>query len=564
MSINAAILFEPEAYVMDGPKIMGRQSAGNAFLRAAVAGRLGEALAAYTPRRQSAEVFARLVRGIDTEAKAVWIPAGRLDMLASAGALHIPGPTFHDNALLRLRAGPAAYSLTGVTHTLASHAAMDAIAELATLPLMPWDALICTSEAGRAAVRTLLEAQLEYLTWRFGRDARPALPQLPVIPLGVHTRDYQFTPEDRSRARAELGLAEDAVAVLFVGRLSFHAKAHPHVMYTALDEVQRRTGKHIALIQFGLFANATIEAAFTDGAARYAPSITTMFANGRDDAARDRVWAAADIFISLSDNIQETFGLTPIEAMAAGLPVVATDWNGYRETVRDGVDGFLIPTSMPPAELGAPLAAAHECGELTYDQYCGLSCRTVSVDAEMLTARLASLVMNAGLRRQLGADGRKRALADFDWVTVYARYQALWAELAHVRAAAKNDANGAALLASVPRAAPERMDPTRMFAHYPTRRIEPDMPYVSAAGASPERYRALCEDPLYAYVPEALPPAELVTQALEMGYAGSGNVTSQELAKRAGRNVGEAVHTLAVLAKMGLVRFVTSRGGGIG
>ena len=52
-------------------------------------------------------------------------------------------------------------------------------------------------------------------------------------------------------------------------------------------------------------------------------------------------------FISLSDNIQETFGLTIIEGMAAGKPVIATDWDGYRQTVRHGDTGFLIPTYMP-------------------------------------------------------------------------------------------------------------------------------------------------------------------------------------------------------------------------
>ena len=47
------------------------------------------------------------------------------------------------------------------------------------------------------------------------------------------------------------------------------------------------------------------------------------------------LWAAADVFLSLVDNIQETFGITPLEAMAAGLPVVASDWDGYRYTMRD-------------------------------------------------------------------------------------------------------------------------------------------------------------------------------------------------------------------------------------
>ena len=44
---------------------------------------------------------------------------------------------------------------------------------------------------------------------------------------------------------------------------------------------------------------------------------------------------AANIFISLSDNIQETFGLTVIEAMAAELPCIVSDWNGYKDLIKN-------------------------------------------------------------------------------------------------------------------------------------------------------------------------------------------------------------------------------------
>jgi hypothetical protein len=47
----------------------------------------------------------------------------------------------------------------------------------------------------------------------------------------------------------------------------------------------------------------------------FCPSVRCLFVDGRDAVARERAWAATDVFTSLVDNFQETFGLTPIEAM---------------------------------------------------------------------------------------------------------------------------------------------------------------------------------------------------------------------------------------------------------
>ncbi|MGQ0671962.1 MAG: glycosyltransferase family 4 protein [Hyphomicrobium sp.] len=559
MSKNAAILFEPEAYVLDGPKLMGRQSAGNAFLRAAVGGRSGEVLAAYTPRRASADAFARMVHGIDGAAQTRWIPAGRLDLLAATGTLYTPGPVLADVARLRLRAGPAAYSLTGVTHTTASHLAMDAIADLATAPVMPWDALICTSRSVRATVETIVGAERAFLDWRFGATLTVELPQLPVIPLGVHCADFQFSDAERRAGRKALGLEADEVAAIFVGRLSFHAKAHPHAMYVGLEDAARRTGKKLALIQCGWFANEAIEKAFRDGAKAHMPSVRSLFVDGREADKRSAAWAGADLFVSLSDNIQETFGLAPVEAMAAGLPVVATDWDGYRDTIRDGRDGFLVPTTMLPPGLGETMAAAHECGELTYDQYCALACRTVSVDMATLAARLTDLVNSPDLRRSLGASGRARARTEFDWSVVYRRYQELWADLARRRTAAAADSAWMARLAAAPRAAPSRLDPARSFADYATRVLGPDTSIRVADGATADRFRTLSGDALFAYLPESLPAVDMVASILQALDRGSD--TPARLAATLGQRLDHVLLALAVIGKMGLVSFAGDRSG---
>jgi phosphatidylinositol alpha-mannosyltransferase len=62
--------------------------------------------------------------------------------------------------------------------------------------------------------------------------------------------------------------------------------------------------------------------------------------------------AAADAFVAPALG-QESFGIALVEAMAAGVPVVASDIPGYDEVVRDGVDGLLVPPRDPNALAAA-------------------------------------------------------------------------------------------------------------------------------------------------------------------------------------------------------------------
>ena len=60
----------------------------------------------------------------------------------------------------------------------------------------------------------------------------------------------------------------------------------------------------------------------------------------------------------------EGFGLTQIEAMAAGLPVIALDAGGNRDIVKDGVNGYLLPQDTKPEEFAAKIIAVWEDKEL--------------------------------------------------------------------------------------------------------------------------------------------------------------------------------------------------------
>ena len=92
--------------------------------------------------------------------------------------------------------------------------------------------------------------------------------------------------------------------------------------------------------------------------------------------------AAADLFCSPADNLQETFGLSVLEAMASSLPVVASDWNGYRDLVLHGRTGWLVPCrdllQVQPQPDGWIAASASDCRTTTapWDCAASASCST--------------------------------------------------------------------------------------------------------------------------------------------------------------------------------------------
>jgi phosphatidylinositol alpha-mannosyltransferase len=103
-----------------------------------------------------------------------------------------------------------------------------------------------------------------------------------------------------------------------------------------------------------------------------------------------RYHAAADVFASAATG-QESFGIVLVEAMAAGVPVVATDIPGYRDVVRDGVDGLLVRPGDPAA----------------------------------LSNALERVLSEPDLARALAEAGRERAAA-FSWDVVVPRLEAVY------------------------------------------------------------------------------------------------------------------------------------------
>ena len=156
--INTAILFEPDGYVPDKRGVLGRHSAGRGFLKAFLAGIDPKLpIYCYTPKAQSAKMLSAIVEKAEPQSLMHWVRGSALQKLQTPGALYLPGPSLTEHARMRERIGANAYSLVGVTHTTATQRVMDQLTSLLIAPVMPWDAIICTSHAVRSMVTNVIE-----------------------------------------------------------------------------------------------------------------------------------------------------------------------------------------------------------------------------------------------------------------------------------------------------------------------------------------------------------------------------------------------------------------------
>jgi glycosyltransferase involved in cell wall biosynthesis len=337
---------------------------------------------------------------------------------------------------------------------------MTRLADLATAPVQPWDALVCIAHAAKTMVDEILRAEEARLAERFG-IARFPRPLLPVIPLGVDAARFAPREEWRAAWRERLGIGAEEVAVLYVGRLSRHGKAHPLPMLSALGRAARTQPQPLHLILAGWWMHPPEVSIWREQAAVLCPEVRLHLLDGREEAVRREIRSAADIFTLLADNIQETFGQAPVEAMAAGLPVVVTDWVGWRDAVRHGVDGMLVPTLMAPSGEGLEAALYYATERIGYGAFLSVTARLTAVDIGAAAEAFRALAADPALRRCMGAAGQARVRESFDWATVIPQYQALWREQQMIRLAAP-------VPEVFPATDPRHMDPNQAFAAWPS------------------------------------------------------------------------------------------------
>jgi glycosyltransferase involved in cell wall biosynthesis len=217
-----------------------------------------------------------------------------------------------------------------------------------------------------------------------------------IVPCGFD--EEEFAPIERDEARRTLAWDADAFTVLQLGRL---------VPRKGIDNVIRAIG-HLRHGQ-GIEARLFVVGGNADQPSVAAtPEIGRLQAVAEDAGVADCVtfvgrrrrsqlcgfYNAADVFVTTP--WYEPFGITPVEAMACGVPVIGADVGGIRSTVVDGETGFLVPPHAP----------------------------------EALAERLARLACDRALAQRMGMAGRQRVQAEFTWMHVARQMEQVYARVA--------------------------------------------------------------------------------------------------------------------------------------
>jgi glycosyltransferase involved in cell wall biosynthesis len=212
--------------------------------------------------------------------------------------------------------------------------------------------------------------------------------KLVEMPNGVDAELFKPGPDD-SGLRERLGIPSDAVTAAFVATLDrAHHFKRLDVAIDALAELGD-PGVHLVVAGGGELVDE-----FRSRARRRGVAERVHFLGPVPHPELPDVLRACDLFL-LTTEPPESFGIVLIEAMATGLPVIATEFPGVRAVVVEGETGLLAPRG----------------------------------DARAVAARLGELVAaGADGRARIGAAGRDRAEREWNWPRLVERMDTAYAE----------------------------------------------------------------------------------------------------------------------------------------
>lgn len=396
-------------------RMWGRAVANHDFLQAVAASKLYARLTVFVPTgADCAHLSSTLLAGqhdnvfiVAYKDIADHLRAHNLDVL------HVPDPNLFAGTHIRNFFSERDFVVTGITHSLANQHFLAWALQNDANGVREQDCLFCTTPTAREVVESMFDSL---------RRSAPdfAAPQCRVLPLGVTP---PASVPARETARLSLEIGDEDFVILSLCRFDHQFKMDLLPLLNTYSLVCASSDRPMRLVLGGASGDGAYLDYVRQSVAQQALTNVTFYPDC-DDECKASLLGAADVFVSLSDNVQETFGLTVIEAMAAGLPVVVSDWDGYRSLVEHGTTGFLVPTKIAGSDFDwdATLALHEDPVAHLYQS------QTTAVDTRCAADFILQLMQDAALADQFSAAARDRA-SEYRWDRVIPRYFALWSEL---------------------------------------------------------------------------------------------------------------------------------------
>lgn len=265
-------------------------------------------------------------------------------------------------------------------------------------PLRDNDALICSSMQVRKFFEKKflsLEKILNKITGlNFSFNA-----QMPIIPFGVDIDKYKR--RNKNELRNELELPLNKIIILWMGRLSIHNKSDLYPILLILHKINDRFEN---LPQYKFVIAGTNKEGYGEELARQIRvskfNIDIEFKFNVSDLAQRMLYSASDIFIAVSDSLSESFGISLLEAMASGLLVIASNWDGYKDIIIDNYNGFLIDTYW--ADCVDDINHQSTISDSTLNLRMN---STIALNLNQLQDRLILLINDSKKRKEFGDNG---------------------------------------------------------------------------------------------------------------------------------------------------------------
>ncbi len=353
---------------------------------------------------------------------------------------------------LRNRYAKTPFPITGIIHSLNGQETTYHAFKLLKSAHQSFDAIVCTSLAGKEVLKKSFK-RLELL------DGAPEfIGDYLHIPLAFE--DGFNTIPDKDSSRNRLGIDNETFVILYLGRLSPTTKGDLYPLLLALQRVLKSTDKSVQLILAGgvdpneLHLHKEMIAEL--GLER---SVRLMINFNEED--KTSIYSSADVCVAPSDNIQGTFGISIVEAMAAGVPVIAADIDGYKELVRDGETGFKIKTTWTDK---FPLSEFDDIMDFPTMQM--LLAQNMVIDVPDMAAKILYLLNNEDRIVEMGERSKEIAFENYSWSLVIKMYEKEWRRLKSLALSSKLESVGENLFTN---------DYLSTFSHYPTQILNENM-----------------------------------------------------------------------------------------